>query len=469
MLTITRALAKRLRSMFRQALATSKRDPLPAIEFSGGPDGLCVRCRTPDAACEFRLDGEQPQETLLAPWELLCDCQGTKEQPVQIQRDGDGVIAFWQDGAVPRNLLYDSPTFRIEEPWPTIAGELAENRPELLQALADAAETAGSPGGRFTLDHIQLQGETGKIVATDARQGLIQGGFQFPWSGEILLKPPRVLTNKRLPHDQPVFVGAGGDWFRLRVGPWTFSWKVNKSARFPVVEEFVGDPARASTTLDVAKADRAFLSENLPRLPDDLPDHFVTVDLNGAVAVRAKARAENRVTELVLRNSSRRGRAVRLMMDRQLLARSLDLGFSRFHAFHSKPSFLAIDETRQHIWVTAPAPKPEKNTDTIKIESPLDAARQTPQRPPKTKTNTMNRDFEPPNRTKVNPQPTSETRPSGDTLADVLEQAGILRGVLRDALSATGDLIRSLKQDKKRRKAVESTLASLEKLQKTAG
>jgi len=66
-----------------------------------------------------------------------------------------------------------------------------------------------------------------------------------------------------------------------------------------------------------------------------------------------------------------------------------------------------------------------------------------------------------------NTRPQNEPRQPGDAVTDVLEQASTLRSTLRDALAATGDLIRSLKQDKRRRKAVESTLASLRQLDRS--
>jgi len=79
----------------------------------------------------------------------------------------------------------------------------------------------------------------------------------------------------------------------------------------------------------------------------------------------------------------------------------------------------------------------------------------------------MHKSVETPNHAEDNSRRDTETRQPTDTLADVLEQASILRGALRDALSATGDLIRSLKRDKKRRRAFESTLASLRQLERT--
>ena len=49
--------------------------------------------------------------------------------------------------------------------------------------------------------------------------------------------------------------------------------------------------------------------------------------------------------------------------------------------------------------------------------------------------------------------------------ATVLEQAHALRGVLRDALTKTNELVLSIKRHKRKSRLVESTLASLRQLQ----
>ena len=54
---------------------------------------------------------------------------------------------------------------------------------------------------------------------------------------------------------------------------------------------------------------------------------------------------------------------------------------------------------------------------------------------------------------------------AADTNRTVLEQAQLLRGVLRDALSKTNELVLSIKRHKRKSRLVESTLASLRQLQ----
>ena len=52
-----------------------------------------------------------------------------------------------------------------------------------------------------------------------------------------------------------------------------------------------------------------------------------------------------------------------------------------------------------------------------------------------------------------------------ESTAGALEQATVLRSVLRDAVNKTSELIRALKREQKQSKLVRSTLASLKQIQ----
>jgi len=89
LIVITRRLAKRLKTVFRQTLNLNRRGNLPTVQLAAGPDGLRVRCGNGSAAAEFHLEGEQPEQTLYIPLELLADIEGGRDVPVEISsRDG---------------------------------------------------------------------------------------------------------------------------------------------------------------------------------------------------------------------------------------------------------------------------------------------------------------------------------------------------------------------------------------------
>lgn len=244
MLLITRRLAGRLCVVLRKALNLTTYGLLPPVALIGGPDGLRVRSRTPDAAAEFHLAGEQPAEHVAVPFELLADVEGRKDEPVEIRLHEGRVLASWRDASVPQVVQHDAPESPSQD-WPLVPQRLAENPPGLLKALDDACQTTDPDSTRFALGCVQVQGGAGKIVATDGRQLLIQSGFAFPWDGDSLVRGTKVFGSPHLPQDEPVLVGRTDDWFALSVGPWTFWRRIDKEGRFPKVEDHVQRPQQA--------------------------------------------------------------------------------------------------------------------------------------------------------------------------------------------------------------------------------
>ena len=250
MILITQRLARRLKTVLRQALDMSTRSAGPTIQLSGGSHGLRIRCGNGQSAVEFLLDGEQPDETVYIPFELLAGVEGGREVPVEICSHEQNVTASWQDGSVPQLVQHACPRV-LSQDWPPSPKQLAENPPQLLTALADARATTDSESTRYALGCIQLRGDVGKVVATDGRQLLLQAGFTFPWNGDVLLPASKVLGSKQLPADEPVLIGKAEDWLVLRVGPWTFWWQCNNDGRFPDVESHIGRPESAMASMQI--------------------------------------------------------------------------------------------------------------------------------------------------------------------------------------------------------------------------
>jgi hypothetical protein len=91
LITITRLLARRLRAVFRRALGSAGTTG-PSLSFTAGPEGLSVRAKAYDAAIQYHHPGELPAEQLTAPWELLAQCEGRKEEPVTLESDANGHV-----------------------------------------------------------------------------------------------------------------------------------------------------------------------------------------------------------------------------------------------------------------------------------------------------------------------------------------------------------------------------------------
>jgi len=330
----------------------------------------------------------------------------------------------------------------------------------LLNALADAAATTDPDSARYALGCIQLQGDSGKVVATDGRQLLVQSDFAFGWEDNILIPASRLFGSKRLADDESVLVGRDNDWFTLRTGPWTFWLMINVDGRFPEVESHIGRVESAVASVEMPAADRRFLAENLPRLPGD--DHFnlpVTVDLNGSVAVRGKQTDQPHATELILTASTRTGEPIRLNTNREFLQRAVTLGFERLHVFSNRSPVLACDQRRQYVWALLdPKSSIDPDENAVRIESPAaNIAKPRPRQPRRRKARPTlpktDRRMESPNG-----HSSSEHSKPREQPCDVIEQAKAMEAALREAANTTRALVRQLKQERKQPKAAKAAL-----------
>jgi len=352
LITITRRLAGQLRVVFRQALNRWSRGPVPAISFATGPDGMRARATSGDAAVEYHAAGDHPVEQIAVPFPMLGDCEARKDDLVQLEVQKDGrVLAQWHDGSVPQMVQYDAAEPVDGAAFPRLPERLAENPPGILTALRDASETTDPDSTRYALFCIQLQGASGRLVATDGRQLLVQSGFQFPWEEDVLVSKSRVFGCRELFQDEPVRIGKTDKWFALAVGPWSVFLRLNEGGRFPDVEHHVPRVDTAVARFQVSASDAEVLAKSLVRLPgDDEYNLPVTVDPNGQVAIRGQAADQQHPTALVLRASNASGEPVRLNMNRKHLARTLKLGFSEVHVFGNNVPVLCRDDHRQYVW-----------------------------------------------------------------------------------------------------------------------
>ena len=487
-ISITRRQALQLRAVMRRAFGN--RGPGPALAFIADAEGLRVRARFADAAVEYRAPGECPTETLWLPFPFLADCEGKKDEPVKLAAADKGrVTAQWRDGSVPQIISYHAEPPADADKFPGVPETFAENQPRLLQSLTDAGESCDPDSIRCALAFLQLRGQQGSVVATDARQLLVQSGFTFPWEEDILIPRSKVFSSSELAGDHPVLVGKAQDNVAFRIGPWTIWMIINKDGQFPDLSRHIPQPTDATARCTLSATDAVFLAQSLPRLPSDDAYNFpVTLDLNGDITIRAKAVDQAKPTEIVLANSSWSGKPVRLNLNRKFLARALKLGFYDLLVYGDKVPVVCHDEHRHFVWATLdPESAIPPAADAIRIESPS-AEPQAPATQPQTR-----RRISPVSEPVSNPSqdaPSSangssnghartngrakhngearRTKASQQDIASLVQQAEALRTSLRDTQLKTNELLKGLKAHRRRSRVLQSTIASLRQL-KTLG
>ena len=189
----------------------------------------------------------------------------------------------------------------------------------------------------------------------------------------------------------------------------------------------------------------------------------ITVDLNGSLAIRARAGGEGpqSTTELILSNSTRTGDPLRFNTNRQYLDRALRLGFREFWLCGADVAACGRDAHRAYVWAVLSQDGAVPHDDsTTRIESPPDSAPPAAPSVPR-RTPLPHHRAQSPATSEVDPTHPPEPAQPPSPFA----QIEILRATLRQALQQTGELLATLKRPKKQPRLVESTLASLRELQ----
>jgi hypothetical protein len=499
--SITRLLAKQLRSVLRRAGIKPNGAQRTLLRFDSQSDGQHIRAIHTNVAIEHHLPGETPSteaETLWLPIDALVDIEGSKQDVVTLETAGESsVVARWSDRNVPQMTSYSvmRPKPGETEAFPAAPESLAANEPALWQALRDALPVADPNSTRYALGCLHFRGERGQIASTDGRHILRQGGFNFGWTENLLAPAVGVLGCPELA-GLPLSIGRSKDWLTLCRGQWQVHLRINQEGRFPKIDDVIRRPDQATARLVLSPVDAEFLADHLPRLPDHEGGFGVTVDLNGGVTVRARDEEHARQVELTLVNSSVTGQPMAVSTDRRYLANALRLGFREICFFTPEAPLVCDDGRRQYVWaLLAPASVIQAQESAIRLESASISPPTTlpMKKPRRSRSEGAAADLSPAaavvadesvtgtsqgncrTADAAGPQSRRETtaRPLAEAsnlqadsqlVASPLAEAQALRSLLRQASAASGRLIVSLRRQNKKSRLVESTLAALKEL-----
>jgi hypothetical protein len=481
---ITRALARNFRAVLRKVTPLyAGRGPRPAVVLHAGPDGLRLRSGYAQAALEYRLAGPRPEEALVVPAEALDDCASSKDTPVLIEKvSADGVQIRWDDGGVPQVRTFSLVELDKALPAPAEPKEFTTQKAGFLKVLDDAAKTASREVARYALVNVQLRGGKGELIATDGKQVLIQGGFSFPWKEDLLVPAVGVFACKEVPQDAPVGVGWSAGHVCVRVGPWSFHLAIDPAGRFPDVEQVLPAASATVTSFRLSAEDAAFLGRVLPRLPGGDDDQApLTVDVGNQVVVRARAEGQERVTEVVLTGSEVQGPPLRLVCNRGLLARALQLGFTEFALAGAEVPVVCRQPQRTFAWMplgkdaalppAADAVRIASQEDKQLAPQPSGERRTAIMTTPQSNGQSKARDngHAVPYTPAGTPNGHGSAPANGSGFAALIAEAQALREALRQACTRAGHLVTALKRQRRQQRLAASALASLKQLQQIDG
>lgn len=338
MIVVPAAAARAFRSAARK-LGPTGRGPAPPVLFAMFKGNLALVIRRPDATLRLVTPAGSPASSrLVIPFELLARVDGD----LAVEARGDSIVVRRPDGveaaAVSRPV---APVDLPVEParWQPLP-------PGFATAFHEAAKTTAREPSRYALHRVQLCGRAGQVIASDAKQALIQK-VALPFTEDVLVAATGVFGTAELTRQAEWRVGRTDDAVAVAAGPWCVWLTVDKAGRYPDVAEVV-TPAYGATKLTLGADDAARLRTALRDLPGAGDRTPVTLDLGDTVCVRARGGEPPRAGEVILRGASFDGRPAAVAADRGHLARALALGFVRFRVRPGKP-LVALDDARTYL------------------------------------------------------------------------------------------------------------------------
>lgn len=472
MIELSRKQVHIVRSTLRHALGRTSTRRTHVVTFQAGPEALLIRAANDNLAIELRIPGSYPASCWAIPVEALAACEGRQQDVVQFKQTEDQVTVEWIDSNVPQSAQH-----RVSESiaMPDTPCDLAPVEREFLDAMADAAATTDNTSTRYALNCVRLRGADGQIAATDGQQALIQTGYQFPWTEEVLVPASGIFAAKSIREMQNVSIGRSAEWMVVRAGNWTIAFKLEKDRRFPALDSQVPNGSAAATTMVLAEDDAEFLARATSRMPGaDEANGPVTLDLNGAVVVRSKSAEQQVPTDLMLRNSQRRGAELKVCSNRDFIKRAIRLGFREIHFRDDEAPAFCRDARRVYVWALLGKNNVLRpDTSATRIESPVvsKTSNRTPSKlqpilTASSNTGHLARNRISPSQFKQTHGSTTETgRTDANTMTALIEDGQALRVALRDVLTKTNRLVAGLKRQRQQSKAMRTALKSLRAVQ----
>ena len=478
MLTISRSILRRFRTLCRRGGLHKAGATGCVVTFVGGPEGCRIQATSPDVSIEYHQPAPCEARTIYLSLAALEACEGRDESPVTFTfRPDDSVELAWNDRGVPRSSeqVQSKPKSEAFPEWPS---QTVANNADLWPALADAVETTDPNSSRYALGCLQLRGAAGTVEATDGHQALTHGGYRFGFEEDVLVPATKLLGCADLNAPGEFQVGRGEKHVGFGLGSWRFTLRI-QDGRFPKLDQILPSGVGVKSTLELGTNDARFLIDAMPRLPcHDAIHQPITLELNGKVLIRCREADKARPTEVQLGRSKLVGEPMVLNTNRRYVERALRLGFNRIGLFGPESPVLCDDGRRRFVWMLLDKGSAiPRHAEPARIVSPVDEARSTiSSKPPVVLSTSQPADVhvsEPRSNRRVTGSPTAKgsislKRSHQPPTASAIEQASALRDLLRTIAGQAGDLVRSLKKHKRDARIVETTMQSLRKLGKVA-
>lgn len=266
---MSRSLIQQFRTGVRRSLLEyAGKGRHPSVVFESGRNGLTIHAQDEGMAIMHGSPDNQIGDAVALPMQALKDFEGRGSGDVTLDLNGTAkVTARWEQAGRQHVVEYDTVPADMLPPRPPMPSRLAQNDVRLLRAIRDAAQAALKKAARYALHNIQFRGRAGEIVATDGQQLLLQSGFAFGWSEDVLVPHMTIFDWDELYQDNSVRIGKTKDHICIFAGPWTLFMPLDVDGRFPNVDAVIPKATGKCTHLHFDVQDTENLVDLLPSLP----------------------------------------------------------------------------------------------------------------------------------------------------------------------------------------------------------
>jgi hypothetical protein len=446
MIRLSREDLRLFRSLWRRCQTTIRPPSLASLRVTSRSGRLAFLAEHPHGLLGYVTSQPATVQEQTLPGELLDLAERTAASEFDLQQQGTEWHCTW--GTTGETGAERWPIPEVSElDWPRLTKSWSPASGTLLPALRSASEVATIQPGRWATNRLQIQGESGRVIATDTRQLLIQNGFQFPFPETVLIPTLPIFSAKQW-RQAPAKVALQGDELQLRVENWLLTLRIDSAGRFPDCLSIVprsSNPAR----VQLSEADVRTILQQLPS--DSANDKArITFDLQPTrLGIRCLI-GETIQPVLWLRQSTVTGSPMQATLEAKYLRWGLQLGLRSLQLVSPEKPLLLFDSHRQFVVSTLPSTeavpdsKPaESDTPKIRLETPLSL---TPLEIPMSQARL------------------AASGPKPDPGPDLLDEAEIIRGLLLEVNTRLSHLIQQLKTRRKTERALNQVVRSLQAL-----
>lgn len=212
---------------------------------------------------------------------------------------------------------------------PPIPEEQVSHHVSLLDALHNAEKCTCPDDAGSLPAPICLRGTTGDVIVASRDHTFIQGGFNFPWKGDVLCRPVGIFGLKELREFGDTFrIGIKDGWIHFEIGPLRFWLRQTKDV-CPVFDHHLCRLDQY-TWLNIDSRDARFAAKHMDFLQgrNKVPPVWLVME-DGALSVCGYYAEYWESMRLELKRSGNDIDDMSIAVDRRLLRNAFDIGVHR--------------------------------------------------------------------------------------------------------------------------------------------